>query len=160
MVACLLCLANHNCNIMIETKKKGNLTELECITELTRLGYLVSIPFGEDSRYDCIVDINNKLYRIQCKTGSEQYDENNVVIGIHFKTCRQSGNCAKISTRTKYTKEEIDFFATSYQGKCYLVPVEECSVEKLLRIVPPKNGQKKGVSFLKDYEASEVRSKL
>ena len=144
---------------MIETKRKGNLTELECITELVRLGYVVSIPFGEDSRYDCIVDINNKLYRIQCKTSSEKID-NDVVIGIHFKTCRQSGNRASITSRMKYSKDEIDFFATSYQGKCYLVPVEECSIEKLLRITPPKNGQTKGVSFLKDYEASEVISRL
>ena len=145
---------------MIETKKKGNLTELECITELTRLGYLVSIPFGEDSRYDCIIDVNNKLYRIQCKTSSELYDENNVITSIRFKTCRQSGNCARISTRAKYTKEEIDFFATSYRGKCYLVPVEECSLEKTLRITPPKNGRKQGISFLDDYEASEVISRL
>lgn len=145
---------------MIDTKRKGNLTELECITELTRLGYVVSIPFGEDSRYDCIVDINNKLYRIQCKTSSEQINDDNVVVGIHFKTCRQSGNRASITTRMKYSKDEIDFFATSYKGKCYLVPVEECSNEKLLRIIPPKNGQTKGVSFLKDYEASEVISRL
>ena len=144
---------------MIETKRKGNLTELECITELVRLGYVVSIPFGEDSRYDCIVDINNRLYRIQCKTSSEKIDDD-VVIGIHFKTCRQSGNRASITSRMKYSKDEIDFFATSYQGKCYLVPVEECSIEKLLRITPPKNGQTKGVSFLKDYEASEVIGRL
>ena len=144
---------------MIDTKKKGNLTELECITELTRLGYVVSIPFGEDSRYDCIVDINNRLYRIQCKTSSEKIEQN-VVVGIHFKTCRQSGNRASVSSRTKYSKEEIDFFATSYLGKCYLVPVEECSLEKTLRILPPKNGQIKGVSFLKDYEASEVINRL
>lgn len=145
---------------MLDTKQKGNLTELECITELTRLGYLVSIPFGEDSRYDCVVDINNKLYRIQCKTSSEKIDENNVIIGIWFKTCRQSGSRAKRNIRYKYSKEEIDYFATSYKGKCYLVPVEECSIEKLLRIMPPKNGQTKGVSFLKDYEASEVINKL
>lgn len=72
---------------MIDTKQKGNLTELECITALTELGYLVSIPFGEDSRYDCIVDINNNLYRIQCKTSSEIIQDN-IVTAIKFKTCR------------------------------------------------------------------------
>lgn len=144
---------------MLDTKQKGNVTELECITALTKLGYLVSIPFGEDSRYDCIVDINNHLYRLQCKTSSEII-KNNKVVAIKFKTCRQSGSRASISTRTKYTTNEIDFFATSYQNKCYLVPVSECSLEKTLRIEMPKNCQKSNISFLQDYEASEVIKRL
>lgn len=145
---------------MLDTKQKGNLTELECITALTELGYLVSIPFGEDSRYDCIVDVKNKLYRLQCKTSSELFDTDGNVIAIHFKTCRQSGNRASITSRMKYSADEIDYFATSYQKKCYLIPVQECSFEKTLRICPTKSGQIKGISFLKDYEASEVISRL
>ena len=57
-------------------------------------------------------------------------------------------------------ENEIDFFATFYNGKCYLVPQNECSTQKSLRILPPKNGQTKGVSFLKDYEAKEVLQAL
>ena len=57
-------------------------------------------------------------------------------------------------------KEEIDFFATSYNKKCYLVPVEECSVEKTLRIVPPKSGRLQGVTFLENQELSEVLKSL
>lgn len=147
---------------MPDTKIKGNLTELECLASFTELGCVVSIPFGEDSRYDFIADVQGKLYRIQCKTSSEIYDTDNSekVIGIKFKTCRQSGNQAKISTRTKYTQDEIDFFATSYNKKCYLVPVSECSLEKTLRIVPPKNGQIQGISFLEKYELQEVIKSL
>lgn len=144
---------------MLDTKQKGNLTELECMTYFTELGYLVSIPFGEDSRYDFIVDINNKLYRIQCKTCSEILDNDNVV-AIQFKTCRQSGGRAKANIRTQYTKDEIDYFATSYNKKCYIVPVDECSNSKTLRLVPPKSGQIKGITFLHDCEASEVIKKL
>lgn len=144
---------------MIDTKVKGNLTEMECMTAFMELGHQVSIPFGEDSRYDFIADVNGKLYRIQCKTSSEILD-NNQVVGIKFKSCRQSGNCAKTSTRTKYTEDEIDFFATSYKKKCYLVPVQQCSVEKTLRILPPKNGQIKGVTFLENQELSEVLNSL
>ena len=144
---------------MLDSKILGNTTEMECMLEFMKLGYQVSIPFGEDSRYDFIVDINNKFYRIQCKHSSPIID-NDIVTAINFKTVRQSGNKANHWTRTKYTTDEIDYFATSYAGKCYLVPVEQCSSEKKLRITLPKNGQVKGISFLKDYELSEVLKTL
>ena len=144
---------------MNNTKLKGNVTELQCILAFTELGYQVSVPFGEDSRYDLIVDINNKLYKIQCKTCSEFTDTYGEIAGITFKTCRQTGSNARTSIRTKYTKDEIDYFATFYQGKCYLVPVEECSVEKRLRIIPPKNGTKIQ-NDMKEYELCEVLKTL
>ena len=132
---------------------------MECMLAFMKLGYGVNIPFGEDSRYDFIADINNKLYKIQCKTSSEVLDGENVV-GIKFKTVRQSGSNATNWSRTKYKSDEVDYFATSYQGKCYLVPLNECSNEKTLRIQLPKNNQIKGISFLKDYELSEVLKTL
>lgn len=133
---------------------------MESMLAFMKLGYNVSIPFGEDSRYDFIVDINDKLYKIQCKTCSEIIDENNQVLAIKFKTVRQSGSKATNWTRTKYEENEIDYFSTSYQGKCYLIPLKECSNEKILRIVPPKNGQIKGISFLEKYELNEVLKTL
>ena len=141
---------------MNDTKKKGNLTELQCMTAFMKEGYQVSIPFGEDSRYDFIADVNDKLLKIQCKTCHELLDEEGQVTAIHFKCIRQTGNCATKWARAKYEANEIDLFATFYQDKCYLVPLRECSNEKTLRIVPPKNNQRIGVSFLKDYEMSEV----
>lgn len=145
---------------MIDTKVKGNTTEMECMLEFMKLGYQVSIPFGEDSRYDFIGDVNGKLLKVQCKTCSEILDDNDTIAAIKFKTVRQSGGNAKVNTRTKYTAEEIDYFATSYQGKCYLVPVTQCSNEKTLRILPTKNGQTKGITWLKDCELSEVIKSL
>lgn len=145
---------------MLDTKLKGNLTEIECMARFMELGCQISIPFGEDSRYDFIADINNKLYKIQCKTCSEKIDEDGTVVAIHFKTCRQTGGRSKANIRTQYAPEEIDFFATSYNKKCYLVPVGETSNEKSLRIVSPKNGQVKGITFLDTCELEEVIKKL
>ncbi len=36
---------------------------------LMRAGYFVSIPFGENHRYDLIAGKDNALYRVQVKTG-------------------------------------------------------------------------------------------
>jgi hypothetical protein len=145
---------------MIDSKVLGNTTEMECMLECMKLGIQVSIPFGEDSRYDFVMDYRGKLYRIQSKHCTEVIDDSGQVVAIKFKTVRQSGSNATMHTRTKYTKDEIDYFSTSYNGKCYLVPVEYCSTIKLLRIVAPKNCQTKGISFLKDYELSEVLKTL
>ena len=63
-------------------------------------------------------------------------------------------------TQQKYKPNEVDLFATFYDGECYLIPQSECSNIKCLRIRPPKNGQQKGISFLRDYKASEVLKQL
>ena len=32
-------------------------------------GYAVSVPFGENTRYDLVIDDGQRLARVQCKTG-------------------------------------------------------------------------------------------
>ena len=141
---------------MRNSKEIGNLTELQCITGLYELGCDISIPFGNSQKYDLIIDWNNNLYKIQVKHSTGH--DNNAYFA--FKT-RWQGHNRSGYTQTSYTKEDIDFFATSFNGNIYLIPVEQCSgAEKNLRIVPPKNGQIKGINFAKDYLAKEVLKRL
>ncbi len=145
----------------METKQLGNLTQLQCITRFYELGYSVSVPYGDSEKYDMILDINGKLYKLQAKHAKEFYTEDNQLSYIKMKTSWQSGYTKQSQYHTnKYSKNEIDFFVTYFQGKNYLIPVEECSTEKVLRILPPKNGQIKGISFLKNYIDEEVIKKL
>lgn len=140
---------------MLNCKQKGNLTELQCLAAFTELGYLVSIPYGDCARYDFIVDINDKLYRIQCKTSSKKEE------GAYEFSCQStSANRSRTSTKS-YSKKEIDFFATIIEKKCYIIPIEEVgNRSKILRFIPPKNGQKVGVSFASDYEIEIQVAKL
>ena len=135
--------------INLEPKQKGNLTELQSITAFYQLGYQVSIPYGENSRYDFIADINGKLIKIQCKTSREIEED---VIEFSCRSCRSN---TQSNLERRYSKKEIDFFCTYWKEKCYLVPVEQCSTSKKLRFVAPKNGQKVGISYAKDYELSK-----
>lgn len=130
----------------LHPKQKGNLTELQCITAFYEAGYQVSLPYGENSRYDLIADINGHLLKVQVKT-SRTFDEYSFCFACRSTKSKKSG-----ITRKSYTKDEIDFFATFYQGKCYLVPVEECGVEKRLHLRDCKNNQTQNVSYAKDYE--------
>lgn len=138
----------------MDSKFIGNITELEVLTYITKLGYQVSIPFGDRERYDQIWDINGKLLKVQVKT-SRLIDDNAIKFSC-FSSHRKEGK----SIKTKYTSDEIDYFATFWNNKCYLIPIAETSNEKTLRFAPPKNGQIKGISFAKDYEVEEVLSRM
>ncbi len=146
---------------MIDTKKIGNLTELQCITRFYELNCVVSTPYGDSEKYDFILDVNNKLYKIQCKHGQVHYTDDGQPDYITVRTHWSSGYTRNSpAVRNKYTKEEIDFFVTHYEGKNYLIKVEECSYEKTLRILPPKNNQTKGINFLHMFEDKEILKTL
>lgn len=136
---------------VLSSKQKGNLTELQCITAFYEQGYTVSIPYGENCRYDFIADVDGKLLKIQVKTSRVRKENESIVFA-----CRSTNVNTKTTTYHRYTKEQIDYFATFWNGKCYLVPVEECSAEKTLRFCYPSSGQKRGISLAEDYELTKV----
>lgn len=41
--------------------------------EFMKLGYPVLTPYGDCQRYDFVVEINGKFYRIQSKTANDAY---------------------------------------------------------------------------------------
>ena len=139
----------------MDSKQIGNITELEVLTYITKLGDQVSIPFGDRERYDQIWDIKGKLLKIQVKTSRLSEDSSYIIFA-----CRSNTKIQGKIKHSRYTKDEIDYFATFWNGRCYLVPVEETSTEKRLRFEPPKNGQTKGITFAKDYLVEEVLKQL
>ena len=135
----------------MNSKQKGNITELECMLAFIKQGYNVLTPYGDCERYDFVVDVNGKFIRIQSKTSSS--DDNGASFKFSGRSCnRKDGKII----HHQYTNEEIDYFSTIFDGKCYLIPVEDCGGDKRLRILPAKNGQVKGITWAKDYELEEV----
>lgn len=119
------------------TQSIGNLNELKCISRFIELGYECSIPYGNGAKYDFIVDVNGELLRIQCKSCS--HPKKNGIIdtdAIQFSTVCQTTNTQK-TIRHTYSNQEIDYFATSYNDKVYIIPVDECSTSKTLRLKAP-----------------------
>ena len=138
----------------IETKQKGNLTELQCLAAFVKEGCGVNIPYGDCYPYDFIADIDGHLFKIQVKTSSIK-DENSIKF-----SCRSTHvNCNGVSN-VRYQAQDVDYFATYWDNQCYLIPFNECSVEKTLRFAPPKNGQTKGITFAKDYILEEYIKKI
>ena len=136
---------------MDKTLIRGDVTELQCLLAFQERGYYCSIPFSGSCRYDIVVDINNHLYRIQCKSSSTQDNEK-----IQFNTCRTTTN-TKETTRYFYSKDEIDYFYTCWEGYHFLIPVEETSQScKILRLKPPKQGIQSQMSIASDYLIDNV----
>ncbi len=140
----------------LDAKKKGNLTEMQCMSAFMSQNCGVSIPFGDNSKYDFIADVDGCLLKIQVKTASvSKKDEN----AIRF-SCRSTHLNCKGVQNVRYTKDDIDYFATHFNGQCYLVPVVECSVEKVLRFKSPKSGQQKGITYAVEYTLEKQLSIL
>ena len=132
------------------TQSIGNVVELKCIMKFIEMGYEVSIPYGNGAKYDFIVDVNGELLKIQCKSSSavkvDGVIDNNA---FHFSTVSTTTNTQK-TTRYTYNSSQIDYFATCWNDKVYLIPVDECSTNKTLRLMPPRGNT--AYNKAEDYE--------
>ena len=139
----------------MNSKQKGNATELEIMLAFIKLGYNVLTPYGDCERYDFVADINGRFYKIQCKT-STTVDGGNT-FSFSCRSCnRKDGKII----HHYYTKDQIDFFATVFNDKVYLIPVESCGSGKTLRLQPPANGQTQNINWAKDFELEAMIEKL
>lgn len=136
---------------MDSTLKHGVLTELECQRSFINLGCSISVPICNFERYDFIADVDGHLIRVQCKSAIKAKDSDAIYISCRTQTINTNG----ISRRT-YSKKEIDYFATFWDGKCYLIPVEDCSTVKYIRFTPPNNNQWSQITWGPDYELEKV----
>jgi len=55
--------------VMEHPKAIGDRTTLVAMLALESAGYAVLLPFGENTRYDLVIDDGQRLARVQCKTG-------------------------------------------------------------------------------------------
>ena len=143
----------------MNTKRIGNSTELNCIASLYDCGCEILLPYGDSQKYDVVIDYKGNFYKVQCKNANPTYQGDGSIDYITFKTAWESGR--KSRTSKHYTKQDIDFFATYFEGTCYLIPVEETpSRIKTLRFALPKNGQTQGISLARNYIVADILSKL
>ena len=124
---------------MAATKRKGTLAEAHVMVHAISRGYRVSLPYGEDSPYDLVVDRNGHLERVQCKF--VQSDGRVIIV-----RCRSTNGWAT----TKYRSEDIDWIATfdATTQRCYFVPsslLGDGRAALYLRLMPAKNGQSVGI---------------
>ncbi|MFD1565515.1 group I intron-associated PD-(D/E)XK endonuclease [Haloarchaeobius amylolyticus] len=72
---------------MRNSKSIGDETESRALSKLIAHGYSVSVPFGDNDRYDLVVDDEDGLYRLQCKTAWSN-KRNTLRFNIHSQTTK------------------------------------------------------------------------
>ena len=106
---------------------KGQIIELKVQEELLRYGFDISIPSYNASKYDLIADTGRELLRIQVK---KSISNSNSSFSFPCTTQNVRGST---KAKHKYTNEEIDYFATVWKDKVYLIPVDETSLIKTIK---------------------------
>lgn len=135
----------------LTTQQKGITTEMYVAAYLLSLGYNVSQPLCQDSKYDLIVDVEGKLLRLQVKTARKTSSNS-----IEFN-CRSTTTNSQYNKSRRYSPTEIDYFATYWDNQAYLIPINECSTVKRLHLEQPKQSN---WCYINDYSAKEVLKKL
>lgn len=126
------------------TKTIGERTEAVIIARFLLNGEVVLQPFGDNQRYDLVLDRGGEFVRVQCKTG--RLKENGV---INFKCASNSGHAAPLDYRG-----QADVFAVycpETKG-VYVVPVGDAPKRTCdLRVNPPKRDGPNPTRWADDY---------
>jgi hypothetical protein len=131
------------------TKAIGDRAEAMVIAALVCHGYLVSIPFGENHRYDLIADDGERLLRIQVKSGRLR---NGI---INYTCCSSHQHRRSGPTASRPYFGEIEYLAVYCPGtgKVYLVPESELVATRAhLRVAPCRNQQIRKIRWAAEYE--------
>jgi hypothetical protein len=139
---------------MDHPKAKGDRSTLAIMLALSEAGYAVLVPFGENTRYDLVIDDGVSLKRVQCKTGRLREG------GIRFAACSSYAHHPNPRMVVRDYLDQIDYFGVYCPEThgAYLVPVQEAQVRRAgtLRVAPARNGQRRKIRFAADYQIAEV----
>ena len=127
-----------------KTVIKGKIAELRFAAELLKLGHEVYIPVNDSSPVDLIGEKDSVFTRYQVK----YITPNNGVLRVHMKS-----NPGRNRTRRPYKEQAVDNIAIydSLNDRGYVVPIGNYRSEMLLRLIPTRNNQRKGIHYAADY---------
>lgn len=126
---------------------KGDASEAAVISKLKKMGKTVLIPFGDNQRYDIVVDDGNTFTRVQIKTAREVEDGK-----IVFDTAGKHTN-TKGTIKKPYDNTEIDEFMAYEPDRdsVYRVPVSEAPNTTMTLRHNAKQKQS-SINWAKDYQ--------
>lgn len=126
------------------------MAEAAIVFHATRLGIPVFRPLLEHCRYDLVMEIGDRLQRVQCKWAPL----NAGVIVVRLVSSRYTSNGNQV--QSTYSADEIDAAAVYCEklDSCYLIPVGLfAGMRQLhLRVQPPRNRQRASLHWASQYE--------
>jgi hypothetical protein len=117
----------------IHPKSRGQQSEAAVLHAFVSRGIPVLQPFGDNERYDIVVEIADTFYKIQIKTGRLENGR------VQFET-RSSGTLTRNIGKEGY-EGQIDAFAvySPDSGDTYVIPISDAPRTSMsLRIEEPE----------------------
>ena len=130
------------------TNQKGAIAEMAITLASLKLGVEVYRPLAEGGRYDLILEVGEKLWRVQCKWACRYED----VIVVR---CYSNRRAREGLRRRRYTPDEIDAFAAYCLelDRCFFIPIEDAPTNELrLRLSPTRNNQRQKIRWAGDFD--------
>jgi hypothetical protein len=117
-------------------KQQGDTTELRFMLLNHELGYTVSKPFGDNAKYDLIVDTGKELQRVQVKSTRRKEKSS----GMDCYNCLV---CSGADSKQQYSKEDIDYIAIYVipEDAWYKIPISEVK-GKTVKLYPHRQSQR------------------
>lgn len=114
----------------MNTKRFGSIGEAKALTWFVENGIPVSIPFGDNEKYDLVIEIHGKLLKVQVKSSAQ------VAFGrlvFNLRSVRYNNKGSHI-----YTKSEIDLFVLYHEhtNQLYCITPEECAGTAIMLRLP------------------------
>jgi hypothetical protein len=129
------------------SKAVGDITQSQVMAALLKHGKKVLMPFGDNFRYDLVVEEDGRFTRIQCKTGKMYGGA--IVFSVASSQYHRGGK------RMDY-RGQVDAFGVFCPDneKVYIIPIADLPLvrEAKLRLTTPRNSQIKGIRWAAKYE--------
>lgn len=132
-------------------KTVGEITEARVLAALLQAGAVVLTPFGDNQRYDLVIENDGVFKRVQCKTGRLR-NGTIVVNGSSISAPHRGG-------KRKDYRGSADLFGVYCPDtdECYLVPVDEVPVNEFrLRVDPVVGNNPKAVRMAAPYRITRA----
>ncbi len=130
-------------------KRVGNICEIVATLKFLKKGWNVSVPYGDNCRYDLIVDKKDgTLYRAQVKSACRPKEKNNEVISIPLETKNKSGYI-------RYDSNDVDVFIAVdlITENIYWIPFSDTNNQRVFKLrLSGGKYNTNGVNWAKDYE--------
>lgn len=134
--------------LILNSKAKGNIGEIKVASEFIKYGCIVSFPFGDNARYNLIVDTGDELWKVQVKYSDSKPEYN-------------SWRCVCVSSTNHTTNKKLTNYKNDVDVMAFYIPdIDTCVMFKIdeigdktnifVRVEPPTNNQS-NVTYVQDH---------
>ncbi len=137
-------------------KEMGERSEAIIIGKLVYAGYTVLKPYGENQRYDLVIeDAERNFWRVQCKTAWMEKRGNGEVVKFATASCHYHYRSSKYNYGRQGYQGQVDYFAVYSPDldKVYLIPIDHAGTSDMsLRLTMPRGRNQHGINLAENYE--------